>query len=517
MNVLFKNAHSFSLLLFSFKLFKPIKPIKLFNHFKPSVFMKKLLIFLPVLLFLACNQSTSYEGVSTSEVSVTGTIENPKGDVATISKGDDKFEASLEDGKFALNFEVEKPGYYRFIHGGENATLFLKPADNFSLSLNTDQFDETLKFEGKGSAENNYLMSKFLLDEKLMDDFVAIFKLDEKAFTAKLDDNKKQMTANLKDFEANHPGMNPDFLKWEQAALLYSNFNNKLMYPEYHQYYTKDENFAVSANYYNFLKGANLDDGSLLEIPDFNNFVPEYFSFKAKERYKGDASLKEDENGLVKAHLQAIAAASKSEKVKNYAYWLLMKDQLFSKGANIPQEVLTTFHENCTNAKFKTEIGEQYEKWQALAMGEIAPGFSYPNIDGDEIGLRDFKGKYVYLDVWATWCGPCMRELPHLEKLEDKYMDNNNIVFASISIDENKKAWKKMVTEKKMKGVQLFADAAWNSGICKDYLIEGIPRFILIEPEGKIMNAKAPRPSSDKLKKILSDIDEKTQQLTSRD
>ncbi len=477
--------------------------------------MKKLLIFLPAFLLIACDSTSSSDGNTTKEVSVTGTIENPKGDIATISNGDHKFEASLENGKFALHFEIEKPGYFRFNHGGEYATIFLKPGDKMSLSLNTDQFDETLKFEGKGSAENNYLMSKYLLDEQLMKDFVAIFKLNEPAFTAKLDDIKLQMTANLKDFEAKHPGVNPGFLKWERASLLYRTYNHKLKYPEYHKYYSNDQNFAVSHDYYNFLNGASLDDGSLMMVSDFKNFVTDYFSFKAEERYNSDATLKDDQNGLVKAHLQAIADASKNAKIKNYGYFLLLKDQLYSKGADIPQEVMATFNENCTNDKFKTEIGEQYEKWQSLAKGEIAPGFSYPNIDGDEVSLRDFKGKYVYIDVWATWCGPCLRQLPHLEKLEDKYMDNYSIVFASISIDKNKKAWEKMVTEKKMKGVQLLADDAWDSGICKDYLIEGIPRFILVDPEGKIMNAKAPRPSSAKLKKILSDIDEKTQKLTS--
>lgn len=132
--------------------------------------------------------------------------------------------------------------------------------------------------------------------------------------------------------------------------------------------------------------------------------------------------------------------------------------------------------------------------------GSIAPSFNYDNYNGGKTKLEDFKGKYVYIDVWATWCGPCIAEIPSLKKVEEKYHDKN-IAFVSISIDKLKdfQKWKSMVKAKELGGVQVFADNDWNSQFVKDLNITGIPRFILIDPNGKIVKSDAARPSSPNL------------------
>ena len=121
--------------------------------------------------------------------------------------------------------------------------------------------------------------------------------------------------------------------------------------------------------------------------------------------------------------------------------------------------------------------------------------------------MNDLKGKYVYVDVWATWCGPCKREIPFLKEVEKAY-HGKNIEFVSISVDKAKDhaTWKKMVEEKELTGIQLFAENDWNSNFVKGYKINGIPRFILIDPAGKIVSPDAPRPSSDDLKVLLNEL-----------
>ena len=119
--------------------------------------------------------------------------------------------------------------------------------------------------------------------------------------------------------------------------------------------------------------------------------------------------------------------------------------------------------------------------------------------------MSDFRGKFVYIDVWATWCGPCRAELPHLEKLQEHFRENENIVFVSVSVDNTKDPWEKMVKEKKLKGVQLFAKGR-KSSISKEYMINSIPRFLLIDTDGKIIDSNAPRPSGE-IKEILENLD----------
>ena len=134
----------------------------------------------------------------------------------------------------------------------------------------------------------------------------------------------------------------------------------------------------------------------------------------------------------------------------------------------------------------------------------VSPGFDYLNFKGGKTKLSDLNGKYVYIDVWATWCGPCRAEIPFLKKMEEKY-EGKNIAFVSISVDVDKDfdKWKKFVEEKQLGGIQLFADKNWNSDFMKSYSINSIPRFILIDPSGKVVSADAARPSSPKLQEQL--------------
>jgi len=165
------------------------------------------------------------------------------------------------------------------------------------------------------------------------------------------------------------------------------------------------------------------------------------------------------------------------------------------------------------DANFKTLLTNVYqaEAKQMAAMhqqqlavsnlaGTISPSFEYENYKGGKTKLEDLRGKYVYIDNWATWCGPCIREIPAMKEIEKKY-HGKNITFVSISIDEKKdyEKWRKMVASKELGGVQLIADAAWQSKFMQDYGVQSIPRFILIGPDGKVVDANAKRPSDPAL------------------
>jgi thiol-disulfide isomerase/thioredoxin len=119
------------------------------------------------------------------------------------------------------------------------------------------------------------------------------------------------------------------------------------------------------------------------------------------------------------------------------------------------------------------------------------------------------------MDIWATWCGPCLKEIPSLKSVE-KQFEGKNIEFVSISVDEGRgykgdvaaayKGWKKMVATKELSGMQLMADNGFASKFIKDYKINGIPRFILIDPDGNIINADAPRPSDPQLVALFNEL-----------
>ena len=156
---------------------------------------------------------------------------------------------------------------------------------------------------------------------------------------------------------------------------------------------------------------------------------------------------------------------------------------------------------------------QQQEASSKLTKGNPSPKFNnYINYKGGKTSLDDLKGKYLYIDVWATWCNPCIAEIPALKSLEKKY-HNKNIRFVSISIDDKRTAgswdkalakWKAMVKDKNLTGTQLYAGE--DIEFMRDYLVTGIPRFILIDPKGNIVNPNAPRPSNPALENLFKEL-----------
>ena len=135
------------------------------------------------------------------------------------------------------------------------------------------------------------------------------------------------------------------------------------------------------------------------------------------------------------------------------------------------------------------------------------PGAPVPDIEildaeGNSHKLSEFKGKYIYIDFWASWCGPCNREIPFLKDLE-KTLNNDNVVFVGISIDEDAEAWKGALKRNELSENQFLG----NNKLSEMLSIQSIPRYVIYDKEGKLLDANAPRPSSgDEIRSILKNL-----------
>jgi peroxiredoxin len=132
----------------------------------------------------------------------------------------------------------------------------------------------------------------------------------------------------------------------------------------------------------------------------------------------------------------------------------------------------------------KAELLDKIESVAKTAIGTVAPDFTFPDIDGNEVSLSSFKGKYVLIDFWASWCGPCRQESPNVQKQYQLYKDKGFEVV-SVSIDKKEDAWRKAVKEDDIKGTLLLAKDS--KKIMKDYVFSGIPYMVLLDKEGKVM------------------------------
>ncbi len=341
--------------------------------------MKQLLILLLAISIVGCKQEPK------DYVILSGKITNQNSDSLVILN-QNSFKKIIKvnaDGSFKDTLKV-KAGLFIFHDGVESSRLFLKNGYELNITLNTKEFDESIKYNGEGSVNNNFLAKKSLFEEKVFDGFD---KIDETNIDTVFEDAKRKLSQF---YNSN-----------KEIDTIITNEINKDLEPMLNSY-----------------KG--------------------YFADKI--------ALKKD----------------------------------FPKGAPSP-----TFD-------------------------------GYENYKGGKTSLVDLKGKYVYIDVWATWCGPCKREIPSLKKIEHDYK-GKNIEFVSISVDDARRSgggsldvakekWRTMIAEKELGGIQLFSDNNWNSEFIKNYKIEGIPRFILIDPNGNIVSADAPRPSDPKLVELFTEL-----------
>lgn len=445
--------------------------------------MKKILFITSLALFVSsCNEDKKAPDFTLFK----GNVEHAKMDTISLSKGDFVEKIAVKaDGTFMDSIDLPEKGYYTLRVDREITQLFLTPGSSNSVSLNMEQFDESLKYSGDNAAANNYLVQKFLLSEKIDVSPREIMQngisLDSLVMIA---DKNKQVYLDL----LHKNNMDSSFVAMEEKAIHYKNALTLQSQSMLYQQMGKDSLMGTFVH----------PDVPLDNAEDFDNFesyrqlVQIDFIKATRMSEPSKDSLSFSDRGF--AYIENV----ESDNIKKDLLHLISYE--IRPGNEQAEGIYKKIMIVSTDKEFKDELTTRYEKIQKLQEGSPSPTFTYENHKGGKTTLKDLQGKYVYIDVWATWCGPCLAEIPALKKIEQDYHDKN-IHFVSVSIDtENAyEKWKKMVVEKELGGIQLIADNAWKSKFVQEYAIQSIPRFILVDPEGNIVSANAPRPSDSEL------------------
>lgn len=149
-------------------------------------------------------------------------------------------------------------------------------------------------------------------------------------------------------------------------------------------------------------------------------------------------------------------------------------------------EVYQNFSPEIKNSEKGKEMAEKLKYFNQSKVGSLAPTFTLKDINEKTVSLDDFKGKYVLIDFWASWCGPCREELPYIKELYKKY-HNQGFVIISVAKDDKAESWKKAIVDENIESWNHLFATKDNSTIITDYFVNGIPHKLLIDKNGTII------------------------------
>jgi thiol-disulfide isomerase/thioredoxin len=398
------------------------------------------------------------------------------------------------EGNFSYSLpDLDEMTNYFFLIGKSGVVRFkLEPGMDMKIKFDAADPKGTLSFEGKGADINNYVAAKAKATPVTS---METYKKEPDAYRAYQDSVLGVQKALLAGAVKDNPE-NP-FWKSEPAELLYSWANNLAMYGPYHGYYAQVPGFQVPESFDAYKKELNVNNPDNVGSAAFGSYLSQYISEAASEQVK--EMMKVDSTQTIDRDSIRLAVAHKlltdNSVLDQYLYDYISGQVQWNDIDDKLQAVIDDFMANCKDPKLAARLKTTVDEWKRLGKGQPAIEFSGRDRDGNIVKLSDFRGKLVYVDVWATWCGPCKYEIPYLDTLETDY-HGKNIAFISFSIDEDHDAWMKFVPEHHLQGTQIIGENAWQSQLCKDYKIMGVPTFMLFDQNGNIVSVKMTRPSN---------------------
>ena len=398
------------------------------------------------------------------------------------------------NGSFSYQVKVDKPCIKYFILGNSRKELFVFPGQKMTIKFDATKLAGTYKYEGDGAFENTILDSvtnsimfmdlrfAFTQPAEIGSKFLDSAFTSKKEYFQKLVGSKQTMAS---------------FTEYVNASIDYNAAAYRTLIGL--QRYIKDTTF------YNYMNSLTVENENYLGLPNYRMFLDYYIALHVNEAIQQLDTEKQQDPALRLDERLKVIENLKSIKIKEYLTFNAINQHLMTQGIKNFDKYYDYFRKNNSDSVYSKEVSKTYAKKLLMAPGKPAPEFSCVDKDSNNVSLKNFRGKYVYLDFWATWCSPCMQELPEYIKLQNAYK-GKNIAFVSISLDLNKNSWKNIIAENKSEAVNLFAPNGWEADVVKAYQIYGIPTFVLIDKDGNIIDAQAPRPSSIEIRKTLDEL-----------
>lgn len=390
-----------------------------------------------------------------------------------------------------LTLPLEKPAYYYYIDTHSKFyTVFVTPGSTTRII----EKDGKVTFEGDNAAINQYIQEHSNVIR--VPEAIAPYSHEWQEF------QQKEVNRLVTELKASN--LPEDFIRIHSLYYQYSYLMQLINGPETMRMFL-GKTPELPADFYDDLRKNKYDDAYLL-------YYPKWFSV-----LRGDMELREKRGDIEPDHQNFIGkygALIENEEVRA-AFLLRYLEQILNAGysedfptfLSIAKAALT--HPDEAYIKHLSELETRYnelrQKYASITRGNTAPAFTGVDINGKSYSSADYAGKVWVLDFWFSGCIPCKAEMPFMEKLAEEFK-GQDIQFFALSLDSGDQminAWKALVKDKTGPTLELNIPGGFKSELAKHFGVRSVPRIVIIDQQGKIVDAFARRPSDPKLRQQL--------------
>jgi thiol-disulfide isomerase/thioredoxin len=403
-----------------------------------------------------------------------------------------------DTGTYYLRFQLDRPALSMISINDSSFNVVALPNDTVSITISFLNELLSVSFSGSEREINEYLAAKYrhlgYFDLRVPLNNMLSPGIEYADILSKTD----SLVAVETDFLNNYLSAQdlPEwFVQFERAQGLYTGAGFKQFMPRYNEQFDLFKD-TLPLDYYEFLTSVPVNNQDAILSERYFWFLDDYFKRDLLHaEYEALSGYSRVSKIVSFIHRNAEGALTGRVKDIYNEYQFALVCQFTSDSITV-DSLAQEFNVRDLN-RFRQAIASKSKgenPFQNLQAGDVVRDFAVVDKNDSLISLRDFKNKVVYINFWATWCGPCLKNIPTLNEMIDEYSTNADIVFLNICLYSQKENWVRIIRREDLRGINLFPEGRWGEILSAEFSVKSIPTYVLLGKENKLFENHTDKP-----------------------